>query len=312
MKWIEIKIKTTTEGVDIVSNVLYEAGITGVAIEDPSDPIFTSKLEGNWDYFDEAILDFEFEGAIVKGYIPQDDALTQTIEIISESLNILKNSDLNLGLCELNTKEVDDEDWANEWKKYYKPTKITNKIVIKPSWEEYEPTGDEIVIEMNPGGAFGTGTHETTKMCAKFVEAYIKDDMQVFDIGCGSGILAIIAAKLGSNDVIAVDIDQAAIDASNENVAINHVLNQVDVRKGNLLDVVDTKADMVIANIVADVIIFLADDVKNVIKEGGFFVASGIINSKLADVLEALDDKGFEVVTQTTEGEWSAVVSKLR
>ena len=312
MKWYEVKIKTTTEAIEAVSNILYDAGVTGVAIEDPNDPIFTSKEEGDWDYFDESILNFEFEGAIVKGYLPESDNLIDLIETIKVSIKALEKHNIDTGLGELITTEIFEEDWANEWKKYYKPRHVTDSIVIKPTWEEYEAKEGDLVIEMDPGGAFGTGTHETTMMCIQALEGHVKQDTTVYDIGCGSGILAVAAAKLGAKEVYAVDLDEAAVEASLSNVSINHVEDKVTVLHGNLMDLLKEPADVVVANIIADVIIFLSKTIHRFMHEESVFIASGIIIDKKDEVLEALEKNGLEILHVEVQGEWVAITSKRK
>lgn len=198
MEWIEVSIKTTTEAVEAVSNILYEAGVAGVVIEDPNDLNLMKRDDNAWDYVDETIFQNDYEGAIVKGYLPETPDLVDKIELIRQSVELLPEYGLNVGLGEVTTLEVHEEDWSQSWKKYYKTTKIGKKIVVKPTWEDYQHHDDEVIIEMDPGMAFGTGTHETTMMCVMELENYVQPNSTVFDIGCGSGILGITAAKLGA------------------------------------------------------------------------------------------------------------------
>ncbi|WP_129596755.1 50S ribosomal protein L11 methyltransferase [Anaerophilus nitritogenes] len=310
MKWIEVKIKTTTEAVEAVANILYDAGVGGVVIEDPSDPIYHQKESEDWDYVDESILPTDYEGAIVKGYLSESEDLLDKIEMIKQNVEKIPQYNLDKGLGEVTTAEVYEEDWANAWKKYYKPKKIGKNIVIKPSWEDYDKNPGELIIELDPGMAFGTGTHETTMMCIENIEKYVKDTYTVFDIGCGSGILSIAAAKLGAKKVIGVDLDQVAVDASKRNVLDNKVENIVEIRHGNLTDVIDEKADIVVANIIADVIIHLSSFIKKFMKEDGIFISSGIILDKVDEVVEALKKNEFEIQEVRKMGEWAVIMSK--
>ncbi|MCT4605286.1 MAG: 50S ribosomal protein L11 methyltransferase [Marinisporobacter sp.] len=312
MKWIEVKIKTTTEALEAVANILYDVGVGGVAIEDPNDPIFQQKESGDWDYMDESILESDFEGAIVKGYLPESEDLLDKIELIKQSIEKIPQYNLDKGLGEVTTSEVYEEDWANAWKKYYKPKKIGEQVVIKPSWEEYTPSPDDIVVELDPGMAFGTGTHETTMMCIQNLEKYVKDTSTVFDIGCGSGILSIVAAKLGAKEVIGVDLDEVAVKASKQNVLDNRVEDTVTIKHGNLMDVINGQCDIVVANIIADVIIYLSDFIKDFMKEKSVFIASGIILEKVDEVVNALEKNGMEIVEVRRQGEWAAIVSKSK
>lgn len=311
MAWFELKIKTTSEATEAISNMLIELGCEGVAVEDPNDPIFGEGYEGDWDYFDKEEMVFEFpEGALIKTYV-EDTMLETLIPAIEAQIKNLESFGIDYGLGTIETVEVFESDWANEWKKYYKPTRIGERIVIKPSWEAFEPEAADLIIEIDPGGAFGSGTHETTSMCIEQLDKRVKPDTVVYDIGCGSGILAIAAAKLGAKEVIAVDLDKAAIETSIENVKLNDVVGKVDVRHGNLMEVVTGKADIIVANIIADVICFLSESIHEFMHENSLFISSGIINLKLEQVLTTLKANGLEVVEVVEKGEWAVVVSKL-
>lgn len=312
MKWIEVQIKTTTEAVEVVSNILYEAGVGGLVIEDPNDVIFQNKNEGDWDYIDPTLVEQNFEGVIVKGYLPESEDLIDKIELIKQNVEKIPQYNLDKGLGEVTTSEVYEKDWANSWKKYYKPKKIGEKIVVKPSWESYEKKPEDIVIELDPGMAFGTGTHETTIMCIKQLEKYVHQHDIVFDIGCGTGILSIAAAKLGAISTIGIDLDEVSVKVAKENVRKNGVANTVQIRKGNLLDVVEGRANVIVANIIAEVIVKLAEVVPKFLLDDGVFIASGIILDKIKDVKAALDKNGLEVIDEIKMGEWACLVSKLK
>jgi ribosomal protein L11 methyltransferase len=204
-----------------------------------------------------------------------------------------------------------EEDWANNWKQYYKPTKIGDKIVIKPIWEEYEASENDLLVELDPGMAFGTGTHETTRMCAQALERYVKEDSVVFDVGTGSGILAIIAGKLGAKHVVGVDLDPVAVDSAKENLKFNDV-NNIEILHGNLLDVVKGKADLVVANIIAEIICILTPDVKKALDKDGIFITSGIIHDRREMVINNLEENGFEILEVNKDGEWNCIVARLK
>ena len=309
MKWIEVKIKTTTEAVEAVSNILYDVGVGGVVIEDSNDPIFKGKELGDWDYLDESLLEESFDGAIVKGYLPEGEDLLDKIELIKENVEKIPLYNLDKGMGEVTTSDVYEEDWENAWKKYYKPKKIGEKIVIKPTWEEYEASTEDVIIELDPGMAFGTGTHETTMMCIPQLEKYVKHCSIVFDIGCGSGILSIASAKLGAYKVFGVDLDEVAAAVSKRNVTENSVEDRVEIRKGNLMDVIYGKANIIVANIIADVIKILAVDIKQYLENDGVFIASGIILEKVEEVKEALQKYGMDIIEIKRMGEWAVIVS---
>ncbi len=311
MKWIEVSIKTTTGAIEAVANVLYDAGVSGVVIEDPHDIILASNDENTWDYIDESLINLE-EGAIVKGYIPESSDLIDKIDLVKQLVAALPQFGLNIGAGEVSTVVVNEQDWDTSWKKYYKPTKIGNRIVIKPVWEEYEPKQDEIIVEMDPGMAFGTGTHETTIMCVQQLEQHISEKCTVFDIGCGSGILSIVAAKLGAEKVIGVDCDEVAVNVAGKNITENKVDNIVEIKHGNLMDMVMGKANIIVANITADIIILLSKDIKRFLNSCGLFIASGIISDKTKEVKENLMANGLEVVEVGTMGEWTTIVSQIK
>ncbi|MTI49386.1 MAG: 50S ribosomal protein L11 methyltransferase [Firmicutes bacterium] len=312
MKWIEVQVKTTTEAVEVVSNIFYEVGVGGLVIEDPNDIRMQMKTEQDWDYVDPSLLDNVFEGVIVKGYFPQSEDLIDKVELIRQNVEKIPQYNLDKGLGEVTTTEVYEEDWAHGWKKYYKPKKIGEKTVIKPSWEEYEISDDEILIELDPGMAFGTGTHETTIMCLEQLEKTIQSNNQVIDVGCGTGILSIGAAKYGANKVIGVDLDEVSVKVSNENIIANNVNEIVEIRHGNLLDVVDEKADVIVANIIAEVIVVLVEDIPKFLNKDGVFISSGIILEKIDMVKEALDKQNLEVVDTIIMGEWACIVSRFK
>ena len=247
------------------------------------------------------------ENVCVKGYLSEAPDLPDKIQLINERVDQIREYDIDAGLGEVTTAEVFEEDWSEAWKQYYKPEKIGKSIVIKPSWEQYQKSQEEHVIELDPGMAFGTGTHETTQLCIKLLEDYVKKDSIVLDIGSGTGILGIVAAKLGSKKVIGVDIDPVAIKVSKENILINGVEDIIEIRKGNAFDVIKEKGDIVVANIIADIIIDLAKDIRLFLKQDGIFIASGIILDRLEDVKDAFGNEGIEIFCIEKMGEWVAL-----
>ncbi len=310
MRWFEIKIYTDSMSVEAVTNMLYEVGAEGIVIEDPNDPVYNESYKGDWDYIEDEVYQFSSKEAIVMGYCSDIDP-EKINEQLMEKIEMLESYGLAKGSGTIEIKEVVDDNWAHEWKKYFKPLKIGERMVIKPTWEDYEIVGDELILEMDPGSAFGSGTHETTSMCVEFTDKYMKQDDRVFDIGCGTGILGIAAAMLGAKEVTCVDIDELAVIATKENIALNNIADKVEVFQGDLTEVLKGKADVVIANIIADVIIFLSEDISHVLKEGGMFIASGIIHDKREEVLSALKKNGFTIVEVKTQGEWNAIAATL-
>lgn len=309
--WIEVKVITKSEALEPVQGIFYGLDVKGVAIEDPNDILGREQGPLTWDFADLNVLEHKGNAAVIKGYFSLEDNIKEVIEYIKEKLNELKEMGIDIGSGKVEYEEVKEEDWANNWKKYYKPTKIGNKMVVKPIWEEYNADEEEMVIEIDPGMAFGTGTHETTRMCVASLEKYIKEDTVVFDIGTGSGILAIAAAKLGAKHAIGVDLDPVAVESAKENVGYNK-LNNIEILEGNLLDVVEGKADLVVANIIAEVICILVDDVKKVLNKNGMFITSGIIHDRVQMVIDKLESAGFEVVEANKDGEWNCIVAKIK
>jgi ribosomal protein L11 methyltransferase len=307
--WIEVTVVTSSEATEAVAGFFYNSGVKGVSIEDSEDVEFKKKNPGDWDYFDETILNIK-EGAVVKGYFKEDENFQESLEYIKESVNKLPEFGFSKGEGIVTAAKVNEEQWENNWKKYYKPTKVGEKIVVKPIWENYEKKEDELIVELDPGMAFGTGTHETTRMCIKSLEKHVTPNSTVFDIGTGSGILAISAAKLGAEKVIGVDLDPVAVDSAKNNISFNS-LNNIEILYGDLMEVVEGKADVVVANIIADVIIFLTEGVRAFIKEGGYFIASGIILARRESVVNKLKESGFTIVEVMEEGEWICITSKL-
>ena len=313
MNWTEVTIKTTTEAVEAISNILMEERCGGVMIEDPKDFLFQKKNELDWDYVEEEVFNKSGQdGVLIKTYIPEERNVLELIETVKARIALLPSFGLDIGEGSVSLSNVNESDWANEWKKYYKPTKVGKKIGVKPSWEEYEKQEGDLIIELDPGMAFGTGTHETTSMCIRELENYVDETKTVFDIGCGSGILAIAAAQLGAKEVVAGDLDEVAVKVSKENCEINNVSDKVVVKHGSLFEVVDSKADVIVANIIADIIKILAKDVSKFLKDDGVFISSGIILAKIDEVCQALEENGFEIVKVERLGEWSAIVSKLK
>ena len=311
--WIEVTIKTTTEAVEPITNILYEQGAGGAVIEDPKDFLFQKKNELDWDYVEEEVFKKnEEDDVLIKTYVSEEKNVMEFVEIIKQKVLGLKDFGIDIGEGGVSLDQVNEADWANAWKAYYKPTKVGQRVVVKPTWEDYAMQEGDLIIELDPGMAFGTGTHETTSMCIRELEKYVNKDSKVFDIGCGSGILAIAAAKLGAKEVVAVDLDEVAVKVAKENVLENKVEKSVSVMHGNLTDVIKDKADVIVANIIADIIKILAKDVQNFMKEDAIFISSGIILDKVEEVKESLIENGFEIVEVQKLGEWSAIVSKLK
>lgn len=310
MIWNEIKIKTITEAVEAISYVMMELGINGIEIDDPKDIMMQEK---NWDYASKELLDKANDNEVyIKCYISEEVEAQRYLKKIKIELERIAEY-ISIGEGSIEINNVNQEEWETNWKKYYKTFKVGNKIVIKPLWEHYEKTNeDEIVIEMDPGMAFGTGTHETTSMCIELIEENINKDDDVLDIGCGSGILGIAAAKLGAKKVVGVDIDDNAVKVAKENVEENNENHKIDIRQGDLMEVVNSKANLIVANIIADVIISMSEIVPNYMEKNARFIASGIISDRLEDVKEALIKANLEIIKIVRKKDWAAVLCKVK
>ena len=311
MNWNEISVSTTTQATEIISKIFIEIGSKGVMIEAPSDFQYQTKDELAWDYIEKEVFDYGHEDVKIIGYFSQEEDIEQKINDLKERLLKLGDIGVELGTLEISHEIIYHEYWENEWKKYCKTQNICIIIVIKPSWENYEKQADEKIIEIDPGMAFGTGTHETTKMCINAIEKYIKSEDTLIDIGCGSGILSIAGAILGAKKVIAVDLDKLAVKISKENVELNNYQDIIEVRHGNLTDVITEKADIIVANIIADAIVMLSENIKDFMKEDAYFISSGIINEKVDYVKENLIKNGFEIIEHNNDKEWNCIVAKV-
>ena len=309
--WVEVRVITISEALEPIAGIFYGLDCKGVAIEDPNDILGREQGPLTWDFADINVLEHRGEAAVVKGYFSEEDNVEEIVTYIEEKVNEIKELGINVGEGKVESEVKYEKDWADTWKQYYKPVLVGERIVVKPIWEEYEPKGNELVVELDPGMAFGTGTHETTRMCIQALERYVSEDATVFDVGCGSGILAIAAAKLGAKLSVGVDLDPVAVESSKENVTYNK-LNNIEILEGNLVEVIDGKADVVVANILAEIICILTDDVKRVLKDNGIFITSGIIHDRVEMVCEKLEATGVEVIEKNRDGEWNCIVAKLK
>lgn len=310
VKWTELSILTTHEAVDAVSNILHEAGASGVVIED-SIELTKERIDQFGEIYALNPEDFPKNGVVVKAYLSATSFLAETIEEIRLAIANLVNFDINIGENVLTTNEVHEEDWATAWKQYYHPVKISERFTIVPTWEDYTPVStDELIIELDPGMAFGTGTHPTTVMCLQALEKVVKEGHSVVDVGTGSGVLSIGAAMLGAKSVHALDLDEVAVKSAQENIQLNKVEHVAEVFHGNLLDTVKEPADVVVANILAEIIMSFTDDAFSIVKPGGVYVTSGIIGAKKDEVKAALEASGFQIEEVLMMEDWVAIISR--
>lgn len=310
MQWIEVNVAVTHEAVEAVADMLTSIGSKGVAIEDPQ-LINDLRNSGTWELCD--IPEQEnTEVVTVSAYYADDEKLEKRLAEIDEQLALIEERIGKYRFGNTRFRKVSEQDWANEWKQYFHVTHVGKSLVIKPSWEKYAPKEGEHVIEIDPGMAFGTGTHHTTNMMMERLEKVITPDSTVFDVGTGSGILAIAAAMLGAKSVKAVDIDAVAVRVAKENVADNGLSDQIEVRKGDLLHGTEGKADVIIANIIADIVIMLLQDIPQKLNDDGVLLASGIIEERMPDVEAAAQAQGLYVDAVDHRGGWVVMQMKKK
>ncbi|MBE5814411.1 MAG: 50S ribosomal protein L11 methyltransferase [Clostridiales bacterium] len=309
MQWCEAVVHTTTEGSDIVSELLMRLGAVGTEIIDRADVPDPDKPGVYWELYDKKLLENMPEDVLVKGWFAQDEHTHDVLGNVRQQLSELLQSDfgLDLGTLTLDMQNVADEDWSENWKKYYKPFRIGSHLVVKPTWEPYTARKGDLVIELDPGMAFGTGTHETTNMCMQLLEKHLSSGLRVMDVGTGSGILAIAAARLGATDILAIDIDPDAVKVAKENVALNGVEKQVRVVVGDLCKSEAMPCELAVANIVADAICMLAGPLTRHLVKDGLLICSGIIREREQDVLAAAKEAGYTVYDRIEKGEWVAL-----
>lgn len=321
MNWIKCTVFTSAQAIEGVCGRLSMIDINGTQIEDEADfLLFLKENTAFWDLVDDELIEEKKGETRIIFYLPDDKYLEKKLKEVKNQLEEMKKSDTDskYGRLSLETSVTNEEDWANNWKKYFKPLKIGKKILVCPEWETCENDDGRIVFRINPGMTFGTGTHHSTRMCIEILENCVKKDDSVLDIGCGSGILSIISLMLGAKNAFALDIDPNAIHIAYENAALNGIgPDRYFVTSGNVLtdlnlqkEMEKNKYDIVTANIIADVIIALAPMVPNYIKKGGIFICSGIILPRLDEVKEALE-KYFTIESIEKSADWAAVKCKF-
>lgn len=301
MKYKEISVDTTTEGSDLVAMILYDCGSEGVSIYDSKDILDLIKSDIIWDYIEADVL-VQSPIVKVKGCYNEENFDKIYLNVLEGLESLKENSPFELGSLELQVNDLDETDWVNEWKKYYKPIHIGN-IVIVPKWIKYQPQQNEVVVLMDPGMAFGTGTHESTRLCLQLFSELNATDKKVVDIGAGSGILGITASLCGAKQVYLSDIAPLAVKACEENVQLNNVTNAT-ITMADLIENATIKGDIVFANITADILISLANNIGKVLNDNGYIILSGIIHKRYDDVLKAYLDNGFVFDKKVVLGEW--------
>ncbi len=320
MNWLEVTIDTSKQGLETITGILLQLGVTGFVIQDPDDfDEFLTYQGKTWDYMDEDVEKLKDCPTNIKFYLAENMQGQETFKEIKKTLERMKASpeEMDYGSLEISLGNVNEEDWANNWKKYFKPFEVGEQFVIKPTWEEYTENTDRKILEIDPNSSFGTGQHYTTQLCIEQLEKIIKPGSKVLDMGCGSGILSIATLLLGAKHVTAVDIDQNSVDIAKENFIQNGMEEeQFTLYCGNVMvDEALVKTigqgcyDVVVANIVADVIIGMKELLKDFLKSGGTLIASGIIGDRGDEVKEHLEGVGFKVKSITEKNDWIAITA---
>ncbi|MBU5265876.1 50S ribosomal protein L11 methyltransferase [Virgibacillus proomii] len=310
MKWSELCIHTTNEAIEPISNILHENSASGLVIEEALDLVkeHSSKYGEVYELNPE---DYPEEGVYIKAYLPVNSFLGETVEEIKQAINNLMLYDIDLGRNQITLSEVHEEEWATAWKKYYKPVKISKRITITPTWEDYRPVDtDELIIELDPGMAFGTGTHPTTVLSIQALEQFVKSGDIVIDVGSGSGVLSIAAALLGASHVYAYDLDDVAVKSTILNAKLNRLNSRITAKQNNLLDHVTVEADLIVSNILAEVIVRFVDSAWNRLKPGGYFITSGITQTKKQLVKDRIEQQGFNIIQVNEMEDWISIVAQ--
>ncbi|MEK4663243.1 50S ribosomal protein L11 methyltransferase [Priestia sp. FSL H7-0729] len=319
MLWHELTIHTTEEAVEMISNFLHEAGAGGVSIEE-SGTLNKKRDTTYGELYDVPLNDIPEGFAVIKGYFSEGTDMVVLQSEVHPRIEELSEFGIDTGEVRYETRTVDENDWATAWKQYFKPVRVSERLTIKPTWEEYTPESpDEKIIELDPGMAFGTGTHPTTSLCLRTLETVIQGGEEVIDVGTGSGILAIGAIKLGAKHVLALDLDPVAVISARENVELNGLEQQITVKESDLLSVlgnqdpalgVQLPVKVVVANILAEIILLFVDNVYNALEPGGTYIVSGIWKNKEQVVHDALVASGFEVSAIHRDEDWLAFVAR--
>ena len=326
MKYLELVIHTNREGLEPVEACLMELGFTEMVVNDPMDlqDLMNKKHDYDWDYIGDEVLDLADEEPTVTLYFDGEEtgngyALAQEVDLAIEGLRqAMMNGDFgaeaDFGPLTVTTSLHDDSEWKDNWKEFFKPQRVSGRIIVCPTWEDHELSEAEAaeglkILRIDPGMAFGTGTHETTSLCLKAMEKYLWPGCRVLDVGCGSGILSIAADLLGAGDVLGIEIDPVAVEVSRENLGLNGCGDNVRVIEGDLTKGVDYRADVVVANLMADLVMMLSSDVRAHMNPGAKYISSGIIDEKLEEVKAAIIACGFTIEEVMTDGMWCAVVA---
>lgn len=304
-KWQELTVEVLREAEEAASNILIELGSQGVAIDDSAD--YLGRVGKYGEVFPEVK---QVDTVKITAYYPEHVDIDAVEKEVAQRLSALSDFGVNAGDIHYDTQELAEQDWAENWKKYYEPTRISHDLTIVPSWTDYEAKTGEKIIRLDPGMAFGTGTHPTTKMSLFALEQVLRGGETVLDVGTGSGVLSIASSLLGAKSIYAYDLDEVAVRVAQENIDLNAGTENIHVATGNLLQGVDIQADVIVANILADILINMTEDAYRLVKDEGYLIMSGIISEKWEMVRESAEKAGFFLETHTIQGEWNACVFK--
>lgn len=310
MNWTEVSVKTASEAVEAVSSILTELGADGIQIEDANENLNYEKSDDSV-YVDWSDINLPTNGAVISGYFDEDKFQTSILTEIKRKVIQLGEFGLDYLPGDVVVKDIDNQKWATEWKKYYHPVRVTRNLTIVPSWLDYKPSQDEEkLIVLDPGMAFGTGTHPTTRLMLEALTIVVRGGESMLDVGTGSGVLSIAAKHLGVFDITATDIDDVAVAKAKENLDLNPVAKDIDVHVSDLLkDVSKDNVDLVVANILAEVIHPLIPQAMNKLKDGGLFLTSGIIREKFEDIKNAQINAGFKIEQVLQIGDWYGIIA---
>jgi len=313
MKWTEMTIYTSKEGIEIISGILINLGIDGFVVNDPDDfKQFAEENSDLWDLMDEDLYaSFDVEPN-VKVYLEEtNEGRVFAVNILSEISKLREtNKDGIYGRLEISQDIIKEQDWANNWKEFFKPFDVGRNLAVCPSWETYDNKDGRIVLSIDPGNSFGSGLHETTRLCLISLEEYVKEGLNVIDVGCGSGILSVAAAKLGAGKVTAIDIDPNAVETSKQCAVQNDVAEKIEVLCGDLTEKIKEPADIVVGNLFAGIIVRMLADIARVLKDDGILITSGIVSDSLDDVIEGYNKYGIEIIKNESIGDWHVLIGK--